>query len=55
MLVVALNDSDIYNNTADYTFMLAKNSNDAGVFITDMIDLLPIFKMLPSDRRTKNQ
>jgi nucleotide-binding universal stress UspA family protein len=38
-------------NAADYAISLAKNNNEAEVFVINVIDLPPIFKMLPSDTR----
>jgi nucleotide-binding universal stress UspA family protein len=39
-------------NAADYAITLAKNSsNEVEIFVINVIDLPPIFKMLPSDTR----
>ena len=39
-------------NAADYAITLAKNSsNEAEILVINVIDLPPIFKMLPSDTR----
>jgi nucleotide-binding universal stress UspA family protein len=51
-ILVAVDGSDISMNAADYAITLAKNNNnEAEIFVINVIDLLPIFKMLPSDTR----
>lgn len=54
-ILVAVDGSDTSMNAADYAMTLAKNNNnrnnDAEIFIINVIDLSPIFKMLPSDSR----
>jgi nucleotide-binding universal stress UspA family protein len=50
-MLVAVDGSDTSMNAADYASTLAKNNNDAEVFFINVIDLSPIFKMLPSDTR----
>jgi nucleotide-binding universal stress UspA family protein len=53
-ILVAVDGSDISMNAADYAITLAKNNNnEAEIFVINVIDLPPIFKMLPSD--TRNQ
>jgi nucleotide-binding universal stress UspA family protein len=54
---VAVDGSETSMNAADYAITLAKrnNNNDneasAEVFVINVIDIPPIFKMLPSDTR----
>jgi nucleotide-binding universal stress UspA family protein len=58
-ILVAVDGSDTSMKAADYAFTLAKNhSSDANdnnksveVFILNVIDLPPIFKLLPSETR----
>src|SRR5215217_8297777 len=50
-ILVAIDGSDSSMNAADYAISLAKNNNEAEVFVINVIDLPPIFKMLPSDTR----
>jgi nucleotide-binding universal stress UspA family protein len=52
-ILVAVDGSDISMNAADYAIALAKNdnNNDPEFFVINIIDLSPIFKMLPSDTR----
>jgi nucleotide-binding universal stress UspA family protein len=55
-LLVAVDGSDTSMNAADYAITLAKNNNNdnneaAEIFVINVIDLPPIFKMLPSDTR----
>jgi nucleotide-binding universal stress UspA family protein len=51
-ILVAVDGSDISMNAADYAITLAKNNNnEAEIFVINVIDLPPIFKMLPSDTR----
>jgi hypothetical protein len=50
-MLVAVDGSDTPMNAADYAITLAKNNNDAEIFVINVIDLSPIFKMLPSDTR----
>jgi nucleotide-binding universal stress UspA family protein len=51
-ILVAVDGSDISMNAADYAITLAKNNNNkAEIFVINVIDLPPIFKMLPSDTR----
>jgi nucleotide-binding universal stress UspA family protein len=53
-ILVAVDGSDISMNAADYAISLAKNNNnnnEAEIFVINVIDLSPIFKMLPSDTR----
>ena len=56
-LLVAVDGSDTSMNAADYAIALAKNNNNndnneaAEIFVINVIDLPPIFKMLPSDTR----
>jgi nucleotide-binding universal stress UspA family protein len=53
-ILVAVDGSDISVNAADYAITLAKNNNnnnEAEIFVINVIDLSPIFKMLPSDTR----
>lgn len=54
-MLVALDGSNISMNAADHPIKLAENNHDAEIFfVIDMIDLSTIFKMLPSDTRTKS-
>ncbi len=51
-ILVAVDGSDTSMNAADYAITLAKNtSNEAEVFVINVVDLPPIFKLLPSDTR----
>ena len=51
-ILVAVDGSDTSMNAADYAITLAKNSsNEAEIFVINVIDLPPIFKLLPSDTR----
>jgi nucleotide-binding universal stress UspA family protein len=54
-LLVAVDGSDTSMNAADYAITLAKNNNndnnEAEIFVINVIDLPPIFNMLPSDAR----
>jgi nucleotide-binding universal stress UspA family protein len=51
-ILVAVDGSDTSMNAADYAIALAKNNNnDPEIFVIKIIDLSPIFKMLPSDTR----
>jgi nucleotide-binding universal stress UspA family protein len=50
-ILVAIDGSDSSMNAADYAISLAKNNNEAEVLVINVIDLPPIFKMLPSDTR----
>jgi nucleotide-binding universal stress UspA family protein len=51
-ILVAVDGSDTSMNAADYAITLAKNNNkEAEIFFINVIDLSPIFKMLPSDTR----
>ena len=52
-ILVAVDGSDISMNAADYAITLAKNNNnnEAEIFVINVIDLSPIFKMLASDTR----
>ena len=58
-ILVAVDGSDTSMNAAEYAITLAKNYNDEDngnneavqVFVINVIDLQPIFKMLPSDTR----
>jgi nucleotide-binding universal stress UspA family protein len=57
-LLVAVDGSDISMNAADYAITLARNNNNDNqepteIIIINVIDIPPIFKMLPSD--TRNQ
>ena len=50
-LLVAVDGSDTSMNAADYAIALAKNNNEVEIYVINVIDLQPIFKMLPSDTR----
>jgi nucleotide-binding universal stress UspA family protein len=51
-ILVAVDGSDTSMNAADYAITLVKNSsNEAEIFVMNVIDLPPIFKLLPSDTR----
>ena len=51
-ILVAVDGSETSINAADYAITLAKNSsNEAEIFVINVIDLPPIFKLLPSDTR----
>jgi nucleotide-binding universal stress UspA family protein len=51
-ILVAVDGSDTSMNAADYAITLAKNSsNEAEIFVINVVDLPPIFKLLPSDTR----
>ena len=51
-ILVAVDGSDTSMNAADYAITLAKNSsNEAEILVINVIDLPPIFKMLPSETR----
>jgi nucleotide-binding universal stress UspA family protein len=50
-ILVAVDGSDTSMNATDYAITLAKNNNDAEIFVINVIDLSPIFKMLPSETR----
>ena len=51
-ILVAVDGSDTSMNAADYAITLAKNSsNEAEIFVINVIDLPPMFKMLPSETR----
>jgi nucleotide-binding universal stress UspA family protein len=50
-ILVAVDGSSISMNAADCAITLAKNDNDAEILVINVIDLSPIFKMLPSDTR----
>jgi nucleotide-binding universal stress UspA family protein len=53
-ILVAVDGSDT-SNAAEYAITLAQDNNDHGetseVFVLNVIDIPPIFKMLPSDTR----
>jgi nucleotide-binding universal stress UspA family protein len=56
-ILVAVDGSETSMNAADYAITLAKNNNNNSlneareVFVINVIDLQPIFKMLPSETR----
>jgi nucleotide-binding universal stress UspA family protein len=52
-ILVAVDGSETSINAADYAITLAKNNdnNEAEVFVLNVIDLPPIFKLLPSETR----
>ncbi|HEX6282533.1 MAG TPA: universal stress protein [Nitrososphaera sp.] len=51
-ILVAVDGSDTSMKAADYAITLAKNSsNEAEIFVINVVDLPPIFKLLPSDTR----
>jgi nucleotide-binding universal stress UspA family protein len=56
-ILVAVDGSDNSMNAAEYAIALGKNNSNndndktAEVFVINVIDLPPIFKMLPSDTR----
>jgi nucleotide-binding universal stress UspA family protein len=53
-ILVAVDGSDVSMNAANYAISLVKNNNntkEADIFVINVIDLPPIFKMLPSDTR----
>ena len=52
-ILVAVDGSDISMKAADYAITLAKNNdnNEAEIFVINVIDIPPMFKMLPSDTR----
>ena len=57
-LLVAADGSDTSMNAVDYAITLAKNDNSDNqqvieIFVINVIDIPPIFKLLPSD--TRNQ
>ena len=52
-ILVAVDGLDTSMNAADYAITLAKNNdnNEAEIFVINVIDIPPMFKMLPSDTR----
>jgi nucleotide-binding universal stress UspA family protein len=54
-ILVAVDGSETSMNAADYAITLAQNSNNSNiateVIVINVIDLPPIFKMLPSETR----
>ena len=52
-ILVAVDGSDVSMNAANYAISLVQNNNtkEADIFVINVIDLPPIFKMLPSDAR----
>ena len=52
-ILVAVDGSDTSMNAADYAITLAKNNdnNESEIFVINVIDIPPMFKMLPSDTR----
>ena len=52
-ILVAVDVSDTSMNAVVYAMILAKNNNnnEVEIFVINVIDLPPIFKMLPSDTR----
>jgi nucleotide-binding universal stress UspA family protein len=52
-ILVAVDGSDTSMKAADYAITLAKNNNnnEAEIFVINVIDIPPMFKILPSDTR----
>jgi nucleotide-binding universal stress UspA family protein len=51
-ILVAADGSDSSMKAADYAISLAEsNNNEVEVFVINVIDLPPIFKMVPSETR----